>query len=103
MGTILFRGVAAASLALTAGAALAQDAAGDSAAFGPAFGSNRYVASIAASATTPDVDDYVSSLLAYQVPFLSKLFSTLEGRFLVEPVPVPGPWGLLRVRERAPP
>ena len=45
---------------------------------------------------------YVSSLLAYQVPFLSRLFSTLEGRFLVEPVPVPGPWGLLSVRERAP-
>ncbi len=62
--SIFFHGVAAAAFALAGAAAWAQDAAATTPLFGPAFGSNRYQTSIASSTSEPDVDDYVSSLLA---------------------------------------
>jgi hypothetical protein len=43
---------------------------------------------------------YVSTLLTYQVPFMTQLVATVSKRFRVEPIAMP-PWQLLRVRAAA--
>lgn len=42
---------------------------------------------------------YVSSLLDWEVPSLPQLFSVLQTRFRLEPIPVAAPWRLFRVRD----